>query len=149
MPMLPIKWLTIHCAATPEGRDNSAAEVRAWDIQRFGQPSYHQVIELDGDAVRQLQDSQRGAHVALNNTGNIGICYVGGIDGFDYGKGQPKDTRTTEQLATMERLVREYIAKYPGIRIRGHNEWPGVAKACPCFSVKAWLQSIGLEAHAG
>jgi hypothetical protein len=48
--MLPIKYLTIHCAATPEGRDNSAAEVTKWDIDRFGQPSYHHVVELDGDA---------------------------------------------------------------------------------------------------
>lgn len=148
MTMLPIRWLTIHCAATPEGRDNSAEEVRRWDIQRFGQPSYHQVIELDGDAVRHLADSQRGAHVARNNSGNIGICYVGGTACLNAG-GKPKDTRTSEQLATMERLVREYVAKYPGIRIRGHNEWPGVAKACPSFSVKAWLEAIGLGAHAG
>ena len=146
--MLPIKWLTIHCAATPEGRDNSAAEVRSWDIQRFGPPSYHHVIELDGDAIRHLQDDQRGAHVAKNNSGNIGICYVGGTTSLAAG-GKPKDTRTPAQKATLERLVREYIAKYPGIRIRGHNEWPGVQKACPSFSVKAWLKGLGLEGHAG
>ncbi|HYC66040.1 MAG TPA: hypothetical protein VEC14_15020, partial [Reyranellaceae bacterium] len=61
---------------------------------------------------------------------------------------KPKDTRTPQQKATLERLVREYIAKYPGIRIRGHNEWPGVQKACPSFSVKAWLKEIGLGAYA-
>lgn len=148
MTMLPIKFLTIHCAATPEGRDNSADEVRQWDIQRFGQPSYHWVTELDGDAVRHLQDSQKGAHTGGHNTGNIGICYVGGTESLNAG-GHPKDTRTDAQKATLERLVREYIAKYPGIVIRGHRDWPAVQKACPSFSVYDWLKSIGLEAHFG
>lgn len=135
-----IKYLTVHCAATPEGRDNSAAEVRSWDVARFGQPSYHHVIELDGDAVRHLRDEQRGAHVGRNNTGNIGICYVGGTTSLNAG-GKPKDTRTRAQKLTLARLIREYQAKYPGIIVRGHNEWPGVAKACPSFSVAAWLKA--------
>jgi N-acetylmuramoyl-L-alanine amidase len=138
--MVKIINLTIHCAATPEGRDNSAAEVRAWDVARFGQPSYHHVIELDGDAIRHLKDEERGAHVRDNNSGNIGICYVGGTTTLNAGA-KPKDTRTPAQKRTLARLVREYQAKYPGIIIRGHNEWPGVKKACPSFSVKAWIKA--------
>lgn len=138
--MLPIKYLTIHCTATPEGRDNSAAEVRAWDIARFGQPSYHLVVELSGKAVRHLEDLERGAHVANHNTGNIGISYVGGTESLSAG-GKPKDTRTPEQTATLKRLVEEYQAKYPGIVVRGHRDWPGVNKACPSFDVSAWLKA--------
>jgi N-acetyl-anhydromuramyl-L-alanine amidase AmpD len=138
--MLPIKYLTIHCTATPEGRDNTAAEVTQWDIARFGQPSYHHVIELDGNAVRTLNDDQRGAHVAGNNTGNIGISYVGGTETLNEG-GDPKDTRTTAQKATLKRLVEDYQAKYPGLIVRGHREWPDVHKACPSFDVSAWLKA--------
>ena len=134
---MKIKYLTIHCAATPEGRANSAAQVRDWDIARFGQASYHHVVELDGKAVRHLNDADRGAHVAKNNTGNIGICYVGGCDKLM----NPKDTRTSYQKVTLARLVREYQAKYPEIIVRGHNEWPSVKKACPSFSVSAWLKA--------
>ncbi len=133
-----IRFLTIHCAATPEGRDNSAAEVRQWDIDRFGQPSYHWVIELDGDAVRHLTDSQRGAHTAGANTGNIGICYVGGTTTLNAGA-KPKDTRTAAQRATLRRLVAEYRARFPQIIVRGHRDWPGVAKACPSFDVAGGL----------
>lgn len=136
--MASIKYLTIHCAATPEGRDNSAAEVRQWDIARFGQPSYHWVIELDGDAIQHLKDSERGAHTAKANTGNIGICYVGGTTDRNSGS-KPKDTRTKAQKIALRTLVRTYQARYPGIVVRGHNEWPNVSKACPSFSVKAWL----------
>lgn len=136
--MLPIRYLTIHCAATPEGRDVKAKTVDDWDRAKFGQVSYHWVIELDGTAVRGLRDNQRGAHVGGRNTGNIGICYVGGVDK----KLNPKDTRTQAQKDTMARLVGEYRAKYPGIVVRGHRDWPGVKKACPSFDVAAWLRSI-------
>ena len=133
-----IRFLTIHCAATPEGRDNSAAEVRQWDIARFGQPSYHHVVELDGDAVRHLDDNQVGAHVAGRNSGNIGICYVGGTETLNAG-GKPKDTRTDAQRATLRRLVAEYRARYPGITVLGHRDWPAVNKACPSFDVRTQL----------
>lgn len=127
------KYLTIHCAATPEGRDVKAETISQWDIQKFGQVSYHIVVEMDGTYKRTLRDDQRGAHVGGNNTGNIGICYVGGVakDGKT-----PKDTRTEAQKKTLRTLVATYKARYPGIIVRGHRDWPGVAKACPSFSVE-------------
>jgi N-acetylmuramoyl-L-alanine amidase len=134
------KYLTIHCAATPEGRGNSAAEVKAWDVARFGQASYQAVIELDGDIVVHLRDDQRGAHVGGNNTGNIGVCYVGGTESLNAG-GKPKDTRTKAQKVSLARYVREKQALYPGIIVRGHREWPRVNKACPSFDVAAWLKA--------
>lgn len=137
--------ITIHCTATPEGRDNSAAEVSRWDIERFGQPSYHYVIELDGDTVQTLRHDQKGAHVGGHNTGNIGISYVGGTASLNAG-GAPKDTRTPQQKDAMARLVKELRRQYPDARIRGHRDWPGVAKACPSFDVRNWLASIGLAA---
>ncbi|SMD05635.1 N-acetylmuramoyl-L-alanine amidase [Novosphingobium sp. B1] len=134
--MTPIKYLTIHCAATPEGRDVKAATITQWDKDKFGQTSYHWVIELDGSMHRTLQDNQRGAHVGGNNTGNIGICYVGGVDA----KMKPKDTRTPAQKATLRTLIRTYQERYPGIVIRGHRDWPKVQKACPSFDVAAWIK---------
>lgn len=138
--VFPIKYLTIHCTATPEGRANTAEEVTSWDMRRFGQTSYHWVIELDGNAVRTLKDDQKGAHVYLHNTGNIGISYVGGTESLDAG-GAPKDTRTPEQKATLKRLIEEYQARYPGILVQGHRDWPNVNKACPSFDVFAWMRA--------
>jgi N-acetyl-anhydromuramyl-L-alanine amidase AmpD len=134
--MLPIRWLTIHCAATPEGRDVKAATISEWDRRKFGQVSYHWVIELDGTRVRTLADTDRGAHVAGANTGNIGVCYVGGVDAA----GTPKDTRTPAQNQSLRTLIRTYRARYPGIVIRGHRDWPNVAKACPSFDVPQWIK---------
>jgi N-acetylmuramoyl-L-alanine amidase len=135
--MLPARYLTIHCAATPEGRDVKAATVDDWDKAKFGQVSYHWIVELDGTAVRGLPDSKIGAHTGGHNTGNIGICYVGGVDK----KLSPKDTRTAAQKKSLRELVEAYQRKYPGIVVRGHRDWPGVKKACPSFDVKSWLAS--------
>jgi hypothetical protein len=62
-PLGPIRFLTIHCAATPEGRDVPAETISAWDTARFGQVSYHYVIELDGSVHATLPDTLKGAHV--------------------------------------------------------------------------------------
>jgi len=140
--------ITVHCTATPEGRDNTAAEVTAWDVERFGQPSYHAVAELDGDVVQTLRPDQRGCHTAKHNTGNLGFSYVGGTTSLSAGA-KPKDTRTDAQKASMERQIRVWLKAHPTIkRIRGHRQWPGVNKACPSFDVAAWLRSIGLGAYA-
>jgi N-acetylmuramoyl-L-alanine amidase len=133
--MLPITHLTIHCAATPEGRNVSAEEVEQWDRARFNQPSYHWIVELDGNSHRSLQDNVRGAHVAGHNSGNIGVCYVGGCDV----RMEPKDTRTPAQKASLDQLVSDYRTKYPGITVLGHRDWPGVKKACPSFDVATAL----------
>lgn len=142
-----IRFLTIHCAATIEGRDHAVDEISRWDIQRFGQISYHFVVPLNGVFKRTLRDDQRGAHVGGHNTGNIGVCYVGGL-GRD---GKPKDTRTVAQRVALRTLVATYRARYPGIKVLGHRDWSpdldkdGVIephewlKSCPCFDVATAL----------
>lgn len=133
-----VRYLTVHCAATPEGRDVPADDIAKWDIAKFGQESYHHIVTLDGVDHRRLADTVKGAHVGGANTGNIGVCYVGGVDRAM----KAKDTRTAAQTATLARLVKDYRARYPGLVVRGHNEWPGVAKACPSFDVSAWLKTL-------
>jgi N-acetyl-anhydromuramyl-L-alanine amidase AmpD len=142
MSLGPVTHLTIHCAATPEGRDVKAAQIEQWDTAKFGQKSYHWIVELNGNQHRSLEDDQLGAHVALHNHGNIGVCYIGGCDVH----GSPKDTRTAAQIAALADLVGHYRTLYPGIVILGHRDWPNVHKACPSFSVTAWLNG---SARAG
>ena len=136
----PVKYLTIHCAATPEGRAVTADQITAWDKAKFGQTSYHWVVELNGLMVRTLRDDQKGAHVGKANTGNIGICYIGGMD---KAMKNPKDTRTDAQKKSLLTLIRTYKERYPGIVIRGHRDWPGTKKACPSFDVSKWLAETG------
>ncbi|CAN5367220.1 N-acetylmuramoyl-L-alanine amidase [soil metagenome] len=132
--------ITIHCAATPRGRDVKAPAISAMDIARADlghQIAYHYVIELDGNTVQTLRHDQRGAHTGGHNTGNLGICYVGGVEAD--AKMTPADTRTPAQKVALAALVRKLRDEFPHVTVRGHRDWPGVHKACPSFDVAAWL----------
>jgi hypothetical protein len=78
----------------------------------------------------------KGAHVCGANSGNVGVCYVGGMDAANKA---PRDTRTPAQKAALRAIVARYRAAHPGLIVRGHRDWPGVKKACPSFDVATQL----------
>ncbi|GLK86699.1 peptidoglycan recognition protein family protein [Ancylobacter defluvii] len=129
----PISEIIVHCTATPEGKDYTVADIRAWHKDRgFSDIGYHYVVYRDGRVMVGRPVGQVGAHVAGHNTGTIGISYVGGVaaDGKT-----AKDTRTAAQRASLLWLVQQLAAKHPGIRkVTGHNQY--AAKACPSFDVR-------------
>ncbi|UYN98346.1 MAG: N-acetylmuramoyl-L-alanine amidase [Devosia sp.] len=128
----PISEIIVHCAATPEGKDFTVADIRAWHKQRgWSDIGYHYVVYRDGRIMSGRPVGQVGAHCAGHNTGTIGICYVGGLSAD--GK-TAKDTRTPQQVASLLYLRNRLTGLHKGIRkISGHNEY--AAKACPCFTV--------------
>jgi hypothetical protein len=65
---MPIRFLTIHCAATPKGRDVKAATVEQWDIAKFGQKSYHHIVELDGNDHCSLRGRGQAARTSATTT---------------------------------------------------------------------------------
>lgn len=126
-----IDEIFIHCAATPEGKDFTVADIRAWHKARgFTDVGYHYVVYRDGRIMLGRPIGQVGAHVAGHNTGTIGISYIGGVSAD--GK-TAKDTRTPEQRASLLWLTQQLATKHKVKRIRGHNEV--AAKACPSFTV--------------
>lgn len=131
----PITGLIWHCAATPEGRWTTVAEIRAWHKARgWADIGYHYVVMLDGTILDGRPVDKLGAHVAGHNMGTIGCVYIGGIDKMSF---KPKDTRTPKQKAAMLWLTKALADLYPGLkRISGHNEWTS-GKACPSFKVPA------------
>ena len=131
--MRQLDTLIIHASATPEGRPVSVDTIRRWHVQKgWSDIGYHFVIGLEG-TVSVGRDIRRiGAHVRGHNTGSIGICYIGGVTRGDM---KPKDTRTHAQKAALNELIENLLEEYPTIRrVVGHRDFPGVAKACPCFN---------------
>ncbi len=136
--MRPITHIILHCSATPEGRDVSAADIDRWHrLRGFAGIGYHYVIRLDGTVEKGRALSIAGAHCRGHNADSIGICYIGGL-GAD-GK-SPRDTRTKAQRAAMLAIVRTLLSTYrlPLSAVHGHNEY--APKACPCFDVRQWLR---------
>ena len=126
--MRKINKIIIHCSATPEGRDISAATINNWHKQRgWSGIGYHYVIKIDGSIEYGRDINKTGAHVKGHNKGSIGLCYIGGCDSDM----NAKDTRTLVQKESLLLLLKTLKKMHPTATIHGHNEFS--AKACPCF----------------
>lgn len=152
--MRKISLIALHCSATMEGRPFTRADIDAMHRRRgFRMIGYHFLIGIDGKVEIGRPLDQAGAHIEGHNANSVGICYVGGISA----DGKAKDTRTAEQLAAMENLVRDLAAQFPKAKIRGHRDMSpdrdgdGVVephewlKMCPCFDVVAWCRRVGID----
>lgn len=142
--------LVIHCADTPpswmEGKGIQAQvrEIRRWHVEergwsdiaynfvggRGGEVMGGRDLDHDGDFWEEI-----GAGVKGHNTGAIHFCLVGG-------KGSTANDAFGQHFTPAQDVaLREFIAKakarYPGIRVAGHNEF--AQKACPGFNVGRWL----------
>jgi len=129
----PISEIIVHCAATPEGKDFTVADIRAWHKARgWSDIGYHYVVYRDGRVLLGRPVGQIGSHVAGHNTGTIGVVYIGGVSAD--GK-TAKDTRTPAQRSSLLWLTQQLTAKHRGVKkITGHNQY--AAKACPSFDVR-------------
>lgn len=128
-----IKEIIVHCTATKEGVPVTVDEIRRWHKKKgWSDIGYHYVIMLDGKIKGGRDVNISGAHCSGHNAYSIGVCYVGGLDRY----GIAKDTRTKEQKASLERLLRRLKEPkfYPNAKIVGHNKY--AKKACPCFNAE-------------
>lgn len=153
--MAILKRLVIHCTATPAGRAVTGDDIRAWHLspvsaggRGWRQVGYTDLIRIDGTVERLIPNNEdtvvdpwevsNGA--AGYNSTSRHIVYAGGVarDGKT-----PQDTRTPAQKAALERYVRDFIARFPGAVVVGHNQL--AAKACPSFDVPAWLRELKIQ----
>lgn len=163
-----LKYLVIHCTATPEGRDVSAADIRRMHTspkpqgRGWRQVGYTDLFRLDGTRERLVKNNE-DAYVdgwevtngaAGFNSVSRHIVYAGGVakDGKTL-----QDTRTPAQRSAMAEYVQDFHRRHPDVKIIGHRdlspdrngngkvepkEW---TKACPSFEVSEWLESIGIK----
>ena len=135
--MRKITKIIVHCADTPEGRDDKAAHIRRWHKARgFNDIGYHYVVDLDGTIEPGRDVTIAGAHTTGHNADSIGVCYIGGAD-TDM---KPKDTRTEEQKTALRLLLKYLVQKYPGAKIYGHRDF--AQKACPSFDAKTEYEEL-------
>ena len=150
---MKLKYLVIHCTATPEGREVSSDEIRRWHTaplnkggRGWKQVGYTDMIHLDG-RVERLVANNEDANVdpweitngaAGYNRVSRHVVYVGGVTRQNI----PRDTRTSAQREALKKYVLDFHKKHPDVQIVGHNQL--AAKACPSFDVPKWLKEIGL-----
>lgn len=138
-----VKFLVVHCSATPPQNNVTAADIDRWHRDKgWVMIGYHHVIKRDGTVEKGRPMDLPGAHVEGYNSQSIGICMVGGVDSSKLMK--PENNFTPAQFASLERLLKELRPLFPKAVIQGHRDFPGVAKACPSFDAKEWAEALAL-----
>jgi N-acetylmuramoyl-L-alanine amidase len=137
-----IRYLTIHASYTSPSMDIGAKEIRQWHTlpppagNGWRDIGYHIVIRRDGTEEIGRHPGQLGAHVGGHNSGNLGLCLVGGREEiFDV----PENNFTDAQWTALDARMRLWHREHPDAEIRGHNGFRGhEMRGCPCFDWLAW-----------
>ena len=129
--MRDIKYIVVHCTAgsqrqTVEGLLDYFRRVRKWN-----NPGYHYVVTAEGKVVQLLDVEKMSNGVRGYNNVSINVAWMGGIDKY----GRSVDNRTDDQRLSLKGLVKMLMERFPGAKLMGHRDFPGVAKDCPCFEV--------------
>ena len=143
--MREINAIVIHCSATKANADIGLDEIRKWHTGPKGNGwrdvGYHLIIRRDGGIEKGRPIEEIGAHVVGHNADSIGVCLVGGLDE----NMRPAANYTPAQWAALKEVVADLKKLFPAAAIKGHCDYPNVAKACPCFDVSGWSRKAGLS----
>lgn len=140
-----IRYIVLHCSATRSTQDYSPEALeRDHRARGFRGIGYHYYVRRSGEVIPCRPLDQIGTHVRGYNHCSWGVCYEGGLDST----GQPADTRTPKQQASLLRLLVQLKGYAPQARILGHRdlspdrngdgritpeEW---LKSCPCLEAE-------------
>ena len=128
--MRVITLVVVHCSAVRPDQLSSAAQIDTWHRQRGFHLGigYHYVVRRNGEIEPGRPEWLTGSHCQNHNAHSIGVCYEGGLDI----RGQPADTRTEAQKASLRQLLEDLHRRYPRALIVGHHDL-NPQKSCPSF----------------
>lgn len=127
-----LQYLVIHCTATPEGREVSAADIRRWHTsptseggRGWKQVGYTDLIHLDG-TVERLVGNNEDAFVDPWEITNGAAGYNGVSRHIVYAGGVASDGKTPERYpdARAERGARTLRYRLPRGTPRGADRRP-------------------------
>jgi N-acetylmuramoyl-L-alanine amidase len=134
-------WIVLHCSATRGVQNIGAADIRRWHMEQgWSDIGYAYVIRRNGKIEKGRAQDDVGSHVKGHNHNSVGICLAGGLDDKTW---KPVNNFTAAQWTSLRTLVAQLLKAYPKAKIIGHRDFAGVAKACPCFSARAWAKKAG------
>ena len=115
--------IIIHCSATPDDQDFTAADIDKWHTARgWKMIGYHWVIRKSGMIEMGRPENMQGAHALHHNEDSIGICMIG------------TNEWTDAQVASLVQLyieIKDRWAIEPH-KVMGHSELPEhKGRGCP------------------
>ena len=136
--MREIKFLAVHCTATPQTATVSSIQSYWRNVLKWKMPGYHFIIKPDGEVVQLLEIEKVSNGVKGFNSVSINISYIGGVDA----QNKPIDNRTEAQKKALLDLLKKLKKQFPKAIIQGHRDFPNVKKACPSFDAKEEYKNL-------
>ena len=128
-----IKYLVVHCSASPQGRGDNAETIHRWHRERgWDGIGYHRVILENGNTEHGRPCYWNGAHVRGHNHESIGVCLIG--EGGD---------ATEQQLDSLRMVIGDLLDEHPSATVVGHCDLDSNKPNCPGFNVGDWWVSAG------
>ncbi|MBO6934870.1 MAG: N-acetylmuramoyl-L-alanine amidase [Deltaproteobacteria bacterium] len=141
--------MAIHHTVTPATSDPA---VRVRGIQNFHIDSrgwcdigYHFLVSLDGRMWEGRPLNQLGTHVGGENTGNIGISYIGCFQNSgcnDWTPFTPPDAMIDAGATLVREMSRIYGIAVNATNVKGHRDHAGASTSCPGDNLHALLPQI-------
>jgi hypothetical protein len=136
--------MAIHYTVTPS--QNPERQVRG--IQQYHMGSrgwcdvgYHFLVGVDGSIYEGRPLQLLGAHVGGNNTGNIGISFIGCFHPSgcqaSWGPTHPPDAMLDAGGRLLGRLSSLYGISLDTSHVKGHRDHPGQSTSCPGDHLRA------------
>jgi N-acetylmuramoyl-L-alanine amidase len=133
-----VKFLVVHCSATPASMDIGAREIDRWHRAKgWTMIGYHFVIRRNGSVEVGRRIDQVGAHAAGFNSRSLGLCLVGGLS--EDGRTAVDNFTAIQKTMLRTRLNMLKSAEYKHAEVLGHRDLPNVHKDCPSFDVRSWF----------
>lgn len=145
--MAKIKRIVVHCTGEPANAKRCREYYHHFffEVKKWKHYGYHAVVFQDGTwcVLQKWPEVKKDGGYITNETtanGAVGfnsdsmhIAYVGGLLPHST---VARDTRTQEQKKTLWAIIACWKHDYQVTEVVGHNQLPGVKKACPCFDAK-------------
>lgn len=138
--MAKITHIVVHYSATYGDQNLTVKDIDRMHRDRgWKMVGYHFVIRRDGMIENGRPENTIGAHVGGQNTGKIGICWLGGLNRAT-GPDKGVDNRTAAQTDALIWLIRDLLKRYPDAKVVGHRDLANTQ--CPGFDVPAWWAKV-------
>ncbi|MFT3764135.1 MAG: hemopexin repeat-containing protein [Minicystis sp.] len=128
--------IVVHHSGNDDHHTMKAVQDLHMDKKDRADIAYHYGIDLQGNIYEGRDIAVKGAHVAGANTGKIGIVFLADLQtGGPLLDFSSDDTLNGRMEASLLRLIRHLMAKYPKIKyLGGHGEFAagqGDERQCP------------------
>ena len=129
-----IFYLVIHCSDTSDQDNLSAIDIHKMHLSfNWDGIGYHKIIKRNGNVENGRPEFWVGAHTNGLNKQSLGVCLIG------------QTKFTIRQFNSLEKVLRDWLIKYPAAQIVGHRDAIKTHKTCPNFDVENWTKERGFN----